>query len=93
MKIAVWDTYVPRRPRPDAAAEVTMHFDILVPDGTPFEAVQAFGRAYLAEKDEAGQPLTTRECRFCHVEQAPPALAAAVAERGYAIIEMEGCAA
>ena len=53
MKIAVWDTYVPRRPKP-GSTPVTMHFDVLVPEGTSFEDVQAFGRTYLSEKDEAG---------------------------------------
>ncbi len=85
MKTAVWDTFVPRR------SGATMHFDLLVPEGTPFEAVQTFGRAYLAGKGEAGQPLTTAECRLCHVQQAPPDHAAAIAAHGFSIIEMENC--
>lgn len=91
MKIAVWDTYVLRRTEPGVTPGARMHFDILVPDGTPFEDVQAFGRTYLTEKGQSGQPLTTQECRFCHVEHAPLELAAAIAERGFSIIEMEGC--
>ena len=90
MKIAVWDTYVPRAGR-DASKAETMHFDILVPDDTPFDSVQAFGLAYLSEKGEAGQPLTTSECKFCHIEKASAVVETAISDVGYAIIEMEGC--
>lgn len=86
MKIAVWDTYVPR-----ADSDQVMHFDILVEDGTPFEEVQTYGRAYLKGKGQAEQPLTTSECQYCHSESASPEVASAIASSGYYIIEMENC--
>ena len=91
MKVAVWDTYVRRKPAPGAATGLVMHFDVLVPEGTPFETVQEYGRTYLTEKNEAGQALTTKECKFCHIETPTPEIETAIASRGYSIIEMEGC--
>ena len=91
MKIAVWDTYVPRRSRGDGVKNIVMHFDILVAEATSFDRVQSFGQEYLAEKGEGGQPLTTSECSFCHIETATEAVERDIAARGYSIIEMEGC--
>lgn len=86
MKIAVFDTYVTKR---DGAV---MHFDILVPEGEKTEEkIHAFGKEYLATKGQDGQPLTSKECRFCHIEQASEEVEADVAAKGYSIIEMEGC--
>ena len=86
MKIAVFDTYVTRQ---DGSV---MHFDILVPDAGKHEAqVYAFGRDYLAAKGQGGQPLTSAECSFCHIEQASEEIVADIAAKGYSIIEMEGC--
>ncbi len=85
MKAAVYDTYVPRK---DGG---TMHFDIVVPESVPFEKVLEFGKQYLAAKGQAGQPLSTKECRFCHVEEASPAMLQAFEKQGYFIVEMEGC--
>lgn len=85
MSAAVFDTYVTRKDG------ILMHFDIIVPENTPFEQVVGFGKIYLAEKGQAGQPLTASECRFCHIEQASEPVSAAFAERGYYIFEMQGC--
>ncbi len=85
MKAAVYDTYVPRKDG------VTMHFDIVVPESVPFEKVVEYGKQFLASKGQAGQPLTARECRFCHVEEASPAMREAFEKQGYYIVEMEGC--
>ncbi len=65
MKVAVYDTYVTRK---DGAA---MHFDILVSDDLKDKnRIHRFGKAYLNEKGQEGQQLSSRECKFCHVEQA-----------------------
>ncbi len=85
MKAAVFDTYVTKRDN------TIMHFDIVVKEGTVFNEVQKYGRAYLALKGQEGQPLTAEECRFCHIEQASPALEVEINTRGYYIVEMEGC--
>lgn len=69
-----------------------MHFDILVSaHETNFEKVYEYGREYLKDKGQEGQPLTAKECRFCHIEQASPEISKAINERGFFIIEMENC--
>jgi len=69
-----------------------MHFDIIVPDHIKDETVvQNMGKKYLALKDEAGQSLTAKQCQFCHIETASPEMLDGIAEKGYYIIEMEGC--
>ncbi|MBX2891502.1 MAG: DUF2024 family protein [Saprospiraceae bacterium] len=86
MKVAVYDTYVPKK------QGGIMHFDILVDaNERDLEKIYAYGREYLASKGQAGQPLTAKECRFCHVENAKGPIEAAILKKGYYIIEMEGC--
>ena len=86
MQIAVYDTYVRRNDG------LLMHFDILVPTTiTDQEIVLGYGRKYLAAKGVEAERLSTRECRFCHIESAAPELEAAVTRDGYCIIEMENC--
>jgi len=86
MKIAVYDTYVKKR---DGNI---MHFDILVPDYLKNEdRIHAYGREYIKQKGQEGQPLTSKECRFCHFEQATEAVLEDIRSKGYSIIEMEGC--
>lgn len=86
LKVAVYDTYVPKK------QGGIMHFDILVDaNERDLEKIYAYGREYLASKGQAGQPLTAKECRFCHVENAKGPIEAAILKKGYYIIEMEGC--
>lgn len=86
MKVSVWDTYVQRQ---DGHR---MHFDILVPSDLKDEQrIFGFGNAYLKTKSVENHTLSTKECRFCHIEQASEEMAAAIAKNGYAIIEMENC--
>jgi hypothetical protein len=86
MKVAVYDTYVTRK---DGGL---MHFDILVPDSiTDEQTIYSFGRSYLFGKDQEGQPLTTRECRFCHIEEASEEIVQDIQQQGFSIIEMQGC--
>jgi hypothetical protein len=86
MKVAVFDTYVTKK---DGNI---MHFDILVPDTLKDTAqIYAYGRYYLAQKGQEGQTLSTKECKFCHVEQADEAMEKSINSIGYFIIEMQGC--
>ena len=85
MNVAVWDTYVDR---PDGR---TMHFDILVEAGTPFDTVRRHGTDYLADKAVVTDTLTTDECRKCHVETASEDVKQTIDERGYAIVELDHC--
>jgi hypothetical protein len=85
MHVSVYDTYVKRKD------EGLMHFDIIVPENTHLESVLRFGQAYLKEKGQAGQNLTAKECRFCHIENAPEHMQESIREKGYFIYEMQGC--
>lgn len=86
MKIAVYDTYVRKK---DGQI---MHFDILVPyELSNMEIIYNYGREYLAAKGQAGQVLSSRECRFCHADEASEKIKLDILEKGYYIVEMEGC--
>jgi Domain of unknown function (DUF2024) len=86
MKVAVWDTYVTKK---DGS---TMHFDILAPEEIKDTTlIYNYGKDYLKTKGQEGQPLTSRECRFCHVETVRPQWKDSITKKGYFIIEMENC--
>ena len=86
MKVAVWDTYVSKK---DGSV---MHFDIIAPDDVKNEeTIHAYGRAYLKTKNQEEQPLTAKECSFCHIEQASDEMVKAIESHGYYILEMENC--
>lgn len=85
MNCDVFDTYVTR---PDGQM---IHFDVIVPTGTEQAAAVAFGQAYLAGMGVTDSAVTADLCRFCHVEQATPEIAQAIAEQGCFILAMEGC--
>jgi len=85
MKVAVYDTYVPRK------SGGIMHFDVVVPEGLPYEKVLEFGKAYLKRVGQEGQPLSAKECKFCHTEQPSPAVDESIRAQGFHIVEMDGC--
>lgn len=86
MKVAVWDTYVTKK------NGNVMHFDIIVPQELKDnEVIFNFGKEYLKTKEQEGQPLTSKECRFCHIEKASQQMVDAINKKGYYIIEMENC--
>lgn len=86
MEVAVWDTYVKKKDG------TVMHFDIIAPSSQRDTAViHGYGRNYLRTKGQDGQPLTAKECRFCHVRSVWPQWQKDISEKGYFILEMEGC--
>lgn len=86
MKVAVWDTYVIKK------NGETMHFDILVPEHIIDEiVVHEMGKKYLFEKGEEGQVLSAQRCRYCHQEIASIVMEESIQEKGFYILEMEGC--
>lgn len=86
MKVAVWDTYVTKKD------ETIMHFDIIVPsDMKDTTVIYNYGKTYLKSKGQEGQPLSAKECRFCHVETVKPNWQEAIEKQGYFIYEMENC--
>jgi membrane protease subunit (stomatin/prohibitin family) len=86
MKVAVWDTYVTKK---DGSV---MHFDIIAPSELKDETIiYNYGKEYLNLKNQGGQNLTAKECNFCHIENVKEEMVSAIAEKGYYIIEMQGC--
>ena len=86
MQVAVWDTYVTKK---DGSV---MHFDIIAPSQIKDEKViHTFGKDYLLSKNQQEQSLTSKECSFCHIEQASDEMVKAIEMRGYYIIEMQNC--
>lgn len=86
MKVAVWDTYVTKT---DGGI---MHFDIIAPSAVKDEAtIYTYGKEYLRLKNQEGQNLSSKECNFCHIETATAEMVAVINEKGYYIIEMQGC--
>ena len=86
MTVAVWDTYVTKK---DGSI---MHFDIIAPDHLKDEKlIHSYGKDYLISKNEQDQPLTAKECSFCHIEEASDEMVEAIEKKGYFIIEMQNC--
>jgi|GEM_PF-650889 len=86
LKVSVYDTYVPKK------QGGVMHFDILVASTEKdLQKIHGYGKEYLKSKGRDGQPLTAKECRFCHMENAKGAVEDSIVAKGYYIIEMEGC--
>ncbi len=85
-KVNVWDTYVTRK---DGGL---MHFDILAPvEITDPQLIYEYGQVYLSTKGQGGQTLRSEQCRFCHVEQLRPEWEEDITNKGFFVIEMEGC--
>lgn len=85
-KVNVWDTYVTKKDG------TIMHFDIIAPiEVTDTTTIYNFGKAYLKSKGQEGQPLSSEQCRLCHIESLRPAWEKEIADKGFFIIEMEGC--
>jgi hypothetical protein len=86
MQVAVWDTYVTKKDG------TIMHFDIIAPDHIKDEeTIHTFGKEYLELRNQGNQPLSAKECSFCHVEKATGEMTQSIQQRGYHIIEMENC--
>ena len=86
MKVAVLDTYKTKK---DGSV---MHFDIIAPEEIKDTTIiYGYGREYLISKRQEGQPLTSKQCRFCHIETVRPEWEAEIKQKGYFIIEMENC--
>lgn len=86
MKVAVWDTYVTKKDG------TVMHFDIIAPqEMRDTTVIYNYGKVYLETKEQGGQLLTSKECRFCHIESLKPQWEASIKANGYYIYEMENC--
>jgi hypothetical protein len=85
MECAVYDTYVTKK---DGR---TMHFDVVVEASTTPDKAIEYGKAYLTAAGQSGQKMTSEECQFCHIQEAPPFVEKAIKQNGYWIQKMEGC--
>lgn len=86
MQVAVWDTYLTKKDG------TIMHFDIIVPSHIEDEEkIYTFGKDYLQSKKQEIQPLTAKECSFCHIEEATDEMVLSIQQKGYYIIEMQNC--
>lgn len=85
-KVNIWDTYVTKK---DGQ---TMHFDIVAPVAiSDTVTIYNYGKEYLVTKGQEGQPLSSKQCRLCHMENLRPQWEKEIEDKGYFIIEMEGC--
>lgn len=86
MQVAVWDTYVTKKDG------TIMHFDIIAPSEIKDTTIiYNYGKEYLKTKNQEGQSLASKECRFCHIETLKPQWEMEIKEKGYLIIEMDNC--
>lgn len=85
MKVAVYDTHVTKK------NGQPMHFDVIVPETETVDRVFGFGREFLKNAGQEGQPLSAQECQFCHHEPAKPQVEQSIKQHGYYIQKMEGC--
>ncbi|MDL5510601.1 DUF2024 family protein [Arenibacter sp. M-2] len=80
--MSVWDTYVARE---DGKS---MHFDILMEDK---DRDIKYGRKFLSHKPFPTADISSKKCKFCHMEQVSEAIADIIIKEGYYIVEMENC--
>lgn len=85
MECAVYDTYVQKK---DGKI---MHFDVVVEHKTPHEKAIEYGKMYLDSVGQGGQKISSEECQFCHIQQAPAMVEKSISQKGYYIQKMEGC--
>ena len=86
MKVSVWDTYVKRED------SKIMHFDILVSNELKDEQIIfGYGKEFLKSKSFYTGELSSKECEFCHIEQATDEMINQIKKNGFLIIEMENC--
>lgn len=84
MEIHVYDTYV------KAKDGHTMHFDVFTAVKDDQKAIE-YAKEWLTSIGEGDATITSKECRFCHSESAPPNVADAINKDGYFIYKMQGC--
>ena len=85
MQIHVYDTYV------KAKDGHIMHFDVFTAVKDDQKAVE-YAKEWLTSIGEGDADVSSKECRFCHSQSAPPDVIDAINNTGYYIYKMEGCA-
>jgi hypothetical protein len=68
-----------------------LHFDVVLDRKDSARALEC-ARLWLESIEEKEAKITAESCCFCHSSgQAPDAVMAEIADRGYAIVKLEGC--
>jgi hypothetical protein len=61
-----------------------MHFDILVNEEQKDEnQIFKYGKTYLKSRMQDGQQLTSKECNFCHIDQASDDVEQQILKNGF----------
>ncbi len=84
MEIHVYDTYV------TAHDQHIMHFDVFMAEKDDQKAIE-YAKQWLNSIGETDAIVSSKECRFCHTQQAPVEVTEAIQQQGYFIYQMEGC--
>ena len=84
MKYNVYDTYV------KAADGHTIHFDVIMEEKN-LEKALAYGKEWLNSIGEGSATMTSKECKFCHVESVEEPVEKSIKEKGYFIQKLQGC--
>ncbi|RMH16007.1 MAG: DUF2024 family protein [Gammaproteobacteria bacterium] len=87
MKIDVFDTHVM------LANGQCMHFDILLPAGSPRDLANRYALKWLGSIAIEPEAVSQQQCHYCHSEGATPEQQRSIHTQGYAVIQMEGCPA
>jgi len=84
MEIHVYDTYVKAR---DGHI---MHFDVFTTEKNQQAAID-HAKQWLTTIGEIDAVVSSKECRFCHSQQAPAYVIDHIRQHGFYIYTMEGC--
>lgn len=86
MNIDVYDTYV------HTSEGDLLHFDFLLPSGKGGMATQ-HAKEWLQSIGGHPEEVSLDKCSYCHTETATLEMVRQIHERGYFIIQIEGCPA
>lgn len=87
MEVEIHDTWVKGK-------NGQMHFDVAIEkkgDKDNNKLAVASAKKWLESIGEKKAKVTSKECSFCHVQDASPKVVKEIKENGYAIIKMQGC--
>ena len=84
MQCFVYDTYV------KAADGHTIHFDVIMQEKDLEKAI-TYGKEWLKSIGEGSTIMTSKECKYCHIESVPEPVEKSIKDKGYFIQTLEGC--
>lgn len=87
MKIDVYNTYASH---PEHGL---LHFDVLLPEGGTQQEAESSALLWLNEIGIRPNCIRLDQCSYCHSEISIPEMENALNQKGYAILQLEGCPA